>query len=52
MYKKYVDAVFNVGLAKDVLLAGDGRQDPSRHYAMDGKNALTRSKSSIVGALG
>jgi NADPH dehydrogenase (quinone) len=33
IYKKYVDEVFNVGLAKEVLLAGDGRTrpDPSRH---------------------
>ena len=39
MCKKYVDAVFNVGLAKDVLLVGDGRtrQDPSRQYATGGK---------------
>ena len=28
IYKKYVDEVFNVGLAKEVLLAGDGRTRP------------------------
>jgi modulator of drug activity B len=39
IYKKYVDEVFNVGLAKEVLLAGDGRtrQDPSRQYGTGGK---------------
>jgi len=35
IYKKYVDEVFNVGLAKEVLLASDGRtrEDPSRQNA-------------------
>ena len=39
IYKKYVDEVFNVGLANEVLLAGDGRtrQDPSRQYGTGGK---------------
>jgi modulator of drug activity B len=39
IYKKYVDEVFNVGLAKEVLLAGDGRTrpDPSRQYGTGGK---------------
>jgi modulator of drug activity B len=39
IYKKYVDEVFQVGLAKQVLLAGDGRtrQDPSRQYGTGGK---------------
>src|SRR4029077_16216298 len=39
IYKKYVDEVFNVGLAKEVLLVGDGRtrQDPSRQYGTGGK---------------
>jgi modulator of drug activity B len=39
IYKKYVDEVFNVGLAKDVFLAGDGRtrQDPGRQYGTGGK---------------
>ncbi len=35
IYKKYVDEVFNAGLAKKVLLEGDGRtrQDPSKQFA-------------------
>src|SRR5271165_3498834 len=39
IYKKYVDEVFNVGLAKEVLLAGDGRTrpDPSRQHGTGGK---------------
>ena len=39
IYKKYVDEVFNIGLAKEALLAGDGRtrQDPSRQYGTGGK---------------
>jgi NADPH dehydrogenase (quinone) len=39
IYKKYVDEIFNVGLAKKVLLDGDGRtrKDPSRQYGMGGK---------------
>jgi modulator of drug activity B len=39
IYKKYVDEVFNVGLAKKVLLDGDGRtrSDPSRQYGSGGK---------------
>ena len=39
IYKKYVDEVLNVGLAKEVLLAGDGRtrQDPSRQHGTGGK---------------
>ena len=40
IYKKYVDEVFNVGLAKEVLLAGDGRtrqENPSRQYGTGGK---------------
>ena len=39
IYKKYVDEVFNVGLTKEVLRAGDGRtrQDPSRQYGTGGK---------------
>jgi len=34
-----VDEVFNVGLAKEVLLASDDRtrEDPSRQYGMGGK---------------
>jgi NADPH dehydrogenase (quinone) len=38
IYKKYVDEVFNVGLAPGGLLAGDGRtrQDPSRQYGTTG----------------
>ena len=34
-----LDEVFNVGLAKEVLLAGDGRTrpDPSRQYGTGGK---------------
>lgn len=39
IYKKYVDEVFNVGFAKQVMLAGDGRtrDDPSRQYGSGGK---------------
>ena len=37
IYKKYVDEVFNVGLAKEVLLAGHTHQDPSRQYGTGGK---------------
>ena len=39
IYKKYVDEVFNVGLASKVLLEGDGRtrEDPSRQYGTGGK---------------
>jgi len=39
IYKKYVDEVFNVGLASGVLLAGDGRtrEDPGRQYGTGGK---------------
>jgi NADPH dehydrogenase (quinone) len=39
IYKRYVDEVFNVGLANEVLLAGDGRTrpDPSRQYGTGGK---------------
>ena len=39
IYKKYVDEVFNAGLAQKVLLEGDGRtrQDPSRQYGTGGK---------------
>jgi len=39
IYKKYVDEVFNAGLASKVLLEGDGRtrQDPSRQYGSGGK---------------
>lgn len=39
IYKKYVDEVFNVALAKEILLAGDGRtrSDPSRQYGTGGK---------------
>ena len=39
IYKKYVDEVFNAGLAKKILLDGDGRtrQDPSRQYGTGGK---------------
>src|SRR6478736_6908759 len=39
IYKKYVDEVFNAGLAQKVLLDGDGRtrQDPSRQYGTGGK---------------
>ena len=39
IYKKYVDEIFNVGLAKKVFLEGDGRtrSDPSRQYGTGGK---------------
>jgi modulator of drug activity B len=39
IYKKYVDEVFNVALAKKTLLEGDGRtrSDPSRQYGTGGK---------------
>ena len=39
IYKKYVDDVFNAGLASKVLLEGDGRtrKDPGRQYGTGGK---------------
>jgi modulator of drug activity B len=39
IYEKYVDDVFNAGMAKKVLLEGDGRarQDPTRQYGSGGK---------------
>lgn len=39
IYKKYVDEVFNAGLAQKILLEGDGRtrKDPSRQYGTGGK---------------
>ena len=39
VYKKYVDEVFNLALAKKALLEGDGRtrSDPSRQYGTGGK---------------
>ncbi len=39
IYKKYVDEVFNAGLASKKLLEDDGRkrQDPSRQYGTGGK---------------
>lgn len=39
IYKKYVDEVFNAGLATKALLEGDGRTrtDPSRQYGTGGK---------------
>ncbi len=39
IYKKYVDEVFNAGLAQQVLLEGDGRtsKDPSKQYGTGGK---------------
>jgi modulator of drug activity B len=39
IYKKYVDEVFNVALAKKILLEGDGRtrSDPNRQYGTGGK---------------
>jgi modulator of drug activity B len=39
IYKKYVDEVFNTGLATKALLEGDGRtrEDPGRQYGMGGK---------------
>lgn len=39
IYKKYVDEVFNLGLAEKVLLEGDGRSrsDASRQYGSGGK---------------
>ena len=38
IYKKYVDEVFNAGLANKVLLTGDGRtrSDPTRQYGTGG----------------
>src|SRR5580765_8324982 len=38
IYKKYVDEVFNLALARKVMLEGDGRtrQDPSRQYGSGG----------------
>jgi modulator of drug activity B len=39
IYKKYVDEVFNMALANQTFLAGDGRSidDPSRQYGTGGK---------------
>jgi len=39
IYKKYVDEVFNAGLATKALLKGDGRtrSDPNRQYGTGGK---------------
>ncbi len=39
IYKKYVDEVFNAGLASKALLEGDGRtrSDPTRQYGTGGK---------------
>ena len=39
IYKKYVDEVFNAGLATKALLENDGRsrEDPSRQYGTGGK---------------
>jgi modulator of drug activity B len=39
IYKKYVDEVFNAGLASKVLLEGDGRtrKDPTKQYGTGGK---------------
>src|SRR4029077_8758742 len=39
IYKKYVDEVFNAGLAGKLLLEGHGRprSDPSRQYGSGGK---------------
>jgi modulator of drug activity B len=39
IYKKYVDEVFNAGLATKTLLDGDGRSrsDPTRQYGTGGK---------------
>jgi modulator of drug activity B len=39
IYKKYVDEVFNAGLATKALLDGDGRtrSDPTRQYGTGGK---------------
>jgi modulator of drug activity B len=39
IYKRYVDEVFNAGLATKTLLEGDGRthRDPSRQYGTGGK---------------
>ena len=39
IHKKYVDEVFNAGLATKILLEGDGRTraDPSRQYGTGGK---------------
>ncbi len=39
IYKKYVDEVFNLGLASKALLDGDGRtrDDPARQYGTGGK---------------
>lgn len=38
IYKKYVDEVFNVGLANQSLLSGDGRsaEEPARQYGTGG----------------
>ena len=45
IYKKYVDEVFNVGLAKEVLLAGDGRTRPDPAASM-ARAAKCRERSS------
>ena len=39
IYKKYVDEVFNAGLASKILLEGDGRtrKDPTKQYGSGGK---------------
>lgn len=39
IYKKYVDEVFNAGLASKIFLDGDGRtrSDPTRQYGTGGK---------------
>lgn len=39
IYKKYIDEVFNAGLANKVFLSGDGRtrSDPTRQYGTGGK---------------
>jgi len=39
IYKKYVDEVFNAGLASKVMLEGDGRtrKDPTKQYGTGGK---------------
>src|SRR6476660_6314298 len=44
IYKKYVDEVFNFGLANKTLLDGDGRtrEDPCRQYGTGGKMQGTK----------
>lgn len=39
IYKKYVDKVFNAGLASEIFLSGDGRTrtDPTKQYGSGGK---------------